>query len=45
MVTKLRLLGFLLVIGLADGAKIKRVKEGKKYQLHDAVHIVVNKVG
>jgi hypothetical protein len=29
----------------AEGAKVKRVKAGKKYNVHDAVHIVVNKVG
>jgi hypothetical protein len=26
-------------------SKVKRVKAGKVYQDHDAVHIVVNKVG
>ena len=31
-------------IGGAD-AKIKRVKAGKVYNEHDAVHLVVNKVG
>jgi hypothetical protein len=42
----------LLALGLSsflitttDGAKVKRVKAGKIYQEHDAVHIVVNKVG
>jgi hypothetical protein len=29
----------------AFGKKIKRVKAGKVYDDHDAVHIVVNKVG
>jgi hypothetical protein len=44
----LSLLGGLLVCASilgADGAKVKRVKAGKKYNDHDAVHIVVNKVG
>jgi hypothetical protein len=28
-----------------DAAKVKRVKAGKRYNLHDPVEIVVNKVG
>jgi hypothetical protein len=28
-----------------DSAKVKRVKAGKIYNQHDAVNIVVNKVG
>ena len=42
------LLGALLVCASSlgvDGAKVKRVKAGRKYNVHDAVHIVVNKVG
>lgn len=42
----------LLALGLSncllvttDAVKVKRVKAGKVYQDHDAVHIVVNKVG
>jgi len=30
---------------LADGAKLRRVQSGKKYETHDQVNIVVNKVG
>lgn len=33
------------VEGVFGKSKIKRVKAGKQYKLHDAVHIVVNKVG
>ena len=46
----MRHLGFLLLLVQCSfwqggGAKIKRVKAGKQYEQHDAVHIVVNKVG
>ena len=34
-----------LFVSLANGAKIRRVKAGKKYKEHESVHIVVNKVG
>ncbi len=48
IMTMLRLLCSLLVListsSLAS-AKVKRVKEGKVYQKHDEVHVVVNKVG
>lgn len=32
------------LLGSADG-KIRRVKAGQHYKTHDAVHLVVNKVG
>jgi uncharacterized protein (UPF0218 family) len=38
------LLVLLSTLGVVDG-KIKRVQAGRRYQDHDAVHIVVNKVG
>ena len=37
--------GLSLSLPLTGGAKVKRVKAGKFYKEHDAVHIVVNKVG
>jgi hypothetical protein len=41
-----RTLWLFLAVCAADGAaKVKRVKAGKNYKLHDPVHIVVNKVG
>ena len=43
-----RLAIFFAVLHCCTGgaaAKIKRVKAGKTYNDHDAVHIVVNKVG
>jgi hypothetical protein len=43
--TMLRCLLLLLLSLTADGARVKRVKAGMKYKEHDAVHIVVNKVG
>jgi hypothetical protein len=43
--TMLRCLVLLLLSLTADGARVKRVKAGMKYKEHDAVHIVVNKVG
>jgi hypothetical protein len=33
------------LIFTTDSAKVKRVRAGKIYKDHDAVHIVVNKVG
>jgi hypothetical protein len=39
------LLGLLCSPALTGGAKIRRAKAGKIYKEHDAVHIVVNKVG
>lgn len=38
------LLVLLSALNVADG-KIKRVQAGRRYKDHDAVHIVVNKVG
>jgi hypothetical protein len=38
------LLVLLSALSVADG-KIKRVQAGRRYKDHDAVHIVVNKVG
>jgi fructose-1,6-bisphosphatase/inositol monophosphatase family enzyme len=38
------LLVLLSTLSVADG-KIKRVQAGRRYVDHDAVHIVVNKVG
>jgi hypothetical protein len=38
------LLVLLSTLSVADG-KIKRVQAGRRYADHDAVHIVVNKVG
>ena len=35
----------LLSAAVVDAAKVRRVKAGKIYQEHEAVHIVVNKVG
>lgn len=41
-----RIVWLLAFAGVSDGAaKVKRVKAGKNYKTHDAVHIVVNKVG
>jgi hypothetical protein len=41
-----RIVCLLAFAGVSDGAaKVKRVKAGKSYKTHDAVHIVVNKVG
>ena len=41
-----RFVWLLAFAGVSDGAaKVKRVKAGKSYKTHDAVHIVVNKVG
>ena len=40
------LLSFLsLLVAAADAKKVTRVKAGKQYNPHDAVHIVVNKIG
>ena len=41
----LLLLGPLLSAVITDGARVKRIKSGKVYAQHEAVHIVVNKVG
>jgi len=41
----LLLLSLVCFSPLAEGKKIKRVKAGKKYKDHEAVHIVVNKIG
>jgi hypothetical protein len=42
----LRIVWLLAFVRASDGAaKVKRVKAGKSYKTHDAVHIVVNKVG
>jgi hypothetical protein len=38
------LLVLLSALSVADG-KVKRVKAGQHYKDHDAVHVVVNKVG
>jgi uncharacterized protein (UPF0218 family) len=38
------LLVLLSTLSVVDG-KIKRVQAGRRYKDHDAVHIVVNKVG
>ncbi len=38
-------LALLASLFLVDGAKLRRVKSGKKYELHENVNIVVNKVG
>jgi hypothetical protein len=43
--TLLLLLGILSSPALTDSAKVKRVKAGKVYKEHAAVHLVVNKVG
>ena len=41
-----KIVWLLAFAGVSDGAaKVKRVKAGKSYKTHDAVHIVVNKVG
>jgi hypothetical protein len=45
MVKKLSLLGILWSLTATDAVKVKRVKAGRFYKEHDAVHIVVNKVG
>lgn len=36
---------FLLLVSVCEGKKVKRVKAGKRYNDHDDVHLVVNKVG
>jgi hypothetical protein len=36
---------FSSLLVVSDSAKVKRVKAGKIYSQHDAVNIVVNKVG
>jgi hypothetical protein len=41
----LLLLGSVLPSLLVEGIKVKRVKAGKSYVDHEAVHVVVNKVG
>lgn len=41
----LLLLSLVCFSTFTDGAKVRRVKAGKKYQEHEAVHLVVNKVG
>lgn len=38
-------LALLASLFLVDGAKLRRVQSGKKYELHENVNIVVNKVG
>jgi hypothetical protein len=38
------LLVLLSALNVVDG-KVKRVKAGQHYKDHDAVHVVVNKVG
>lgn len=45
MIKAAALLLLLLHTDTAGAAKVKRVKAGKKYAAHDAVHLVVNKVG
>jgi hypothetical protein len=39
------LLGSVLPSLLVEGVKVHRVKAGKIYKEHDAIHVVVNKVG
>jgi hypothetical protein len=34
-----------LLLTLTEGKKLKRIQSGKIYSQHDAVNIVVNKVG
>jgi hypothetical protein len=41
----LLLLGLICSTDLVDALKVKRVKAGGIYKEHDAVHLVVNKVG
>lgn len=41
----LLLLASVLPSLLVEGSKVKRVKAGKIYKEHEAVHVVVNKVG
>lgn len=41
----LSLVLLLLVGSTASAKKVKRVRAGKHYKQHDAVHLVVNKVG
>jgi hypothetical protein len=41
----LLLLGSGLPSLVVEGTKVKRVKAGKIYKEHEAVHVVVNKVG
>jgi len=35
----------LILLTASEAKKIKRTKAGRHYNVHDAVHIVVNKVG
>jgi len=42
---KLTLWGLFWSTILTDAVKVRRVKAGKFYKEHDAVHVVVNKVG
>ena len=41
----LRVVLLVLLSLTAVDAKIRRVKAGKRYKEHEAVHVVVNKVG
>jgi hypothetical protein len=50
MALRSAVLGLFLLIGVANAktsswSKVRRVKAGKIYDEHEAVHIVVNKVG
>jgi hypothetical protein len=38
-------LGLFGSVVITDSARVKRIKSGKVYAQHEAVHIVVNKVG
>jgi hypothetical protein len=50
MALRAAVLGLFLIVGSVQGktsswSKVRRVKAGKFYDEHEAVHIVVNKVG